>query len=68
MHRDRTPEGDEEPAEADGDEGESVEPPEVAVAREEVNTLLAEQRKAAALKVGAGAVRARACPLLMHGW
>ncbi|XP_049495089.1 kinesin-like protein KIF19 [Panthera uncia] len=52
VHRDRTPEGDEEPAEADGDEGESVEPPEVAVAREEVNTLLAEQRKAAALKAG----------------
>ncbi|XP_032447480.1 kinesin-like protein KIF19 [Lynx canadensis] len=52
VHRDRTPEGDEEPAEADGDEGDSVEPPEVAVAREEVNTLLAEQRKAAALKAG----------------
>ncbi|XP_044904008.1 kinesin-like protein KIF19 isoform X2 [Felis catus] len=52
VHRDRTPDGDEEPAEADGDEGESVEPPEVAVAREEVNTLLAEQRKAAALKAG----------------
>ncbi|XP_047695136.1 kinesin-like protein KIF19 [Prionailurus viverrinus] len=52
VHRDRTPEGDEEPAEADGDEGESVEPPEVAVAREEVNTLLAEQRKAATLKAG----------------
>nr|XP_045000072.1 kinesin-like protein KIF19 [Jaculus jaculus] len=34
----------------EGEEGESVEPPEVALAREEVNLLLAEQRKTAALK------------------
>ncbi|XP_047569084.1 kinesin-like protein KIF19 [Lutra lutra] len=54
VHRDRTPERDEEPAEADvdGDEGESSEPHEVALAREEVNMLLAEQRKTAALKAG----------------
>ncbi|XP_072609399.1 kinesin-like protein KIF19 isoform X1 [Vulpes vulpes] len=53
-HRDRTSERDEEAAEADadGDEGESVEPHEVALAREEVNMLLAEQRKTAALKAG----------------
>nr|XP_055195282.1 kinesin-like protein KIF19 [Nyctereutes procyonoides] len=53
-HRDRTSERDEEPAEADADrdEGESVEPHEVALAREEVNMLLAEQRKTAALKAG----------------
>ncbi|XP_035573409.1 kinesin-like protein KIF19 isoform X2 [Canis lupus dingo] len=53
-HRERTSERDEEPAEADadGDEGESVEPHEVALAREEVNMLLAEQRKTAALKAG----------------
>uniref|UniRef100_A0A8D2C4X5 Kinesin-like protein n=1 Tax=Sus scrofa TaxID=9823 RepID=A0A8D2C4X5_PIG len=45
---------DEEPGEAhaDGDEGESTEPHEVALAREEVNMLLAEQRKTAALKAG----------------
>lgn len=48
---------DEEPGEAhaDGDEGESTEPHEVALAREEVNMLLAEQRKTAALKVRRGA-------------
>ncbi|XP_014651096.1 PREDICTED: kinesin-like protein KIF19 [Ceratotherium simum simum] len=53
-HRDRTPERDEEPVEpdADGGEGESAEPHEVALAREEVNMLLAEQRKTAALKAG----------------
>ncbi|XP_032728213.1 kinesin-like protein KIF19 [Lontra canadensis] len=53
-HRDRTPERDKEPAEADvdGDEGESSEPHEVALAREEVNMILAEQRKTAALKAG----------------
>ncbi|XP_055984300.1 kinesin-like protein KIF19 [Sorex fumeus] len=45
---------DEELAEADGDgDGEEgAEPPEVALAREEVNILLAEQRKNAALKAG----------------
>ncbi|XP_011885302.1 PREDICTED: kinesin-like protein KIF19 [Cercocebus atys] len=44
----------EEPAEADadGDEGEASEPHEVVLAREEVNLLLAEQRKTAALKAG----------------
>ncbi|XP_058537021.1 kinesin-like protein KIF19 [Ochotona princeps] len=42
------PEKDEEPM--DGDGGESTEPHEVALAREEVNLLLAEQRKTAALK------------------
>ncbi|XP_045669310.1 kinesin-like protein KIF19 [Ursus americanus] len=54
VHRDRTPERDTEPAEAeaDGDEGESTEPHEVALAREEVNMLLAEQRKTLALKAG----------------
>lgn len=54
MHRER-PHGDEEPPEADteGDEGESAEPHEVALAREEINMLLAEQRKTAVLKVGA---------------
>ncbi|KAM4812115.1 kinesin-like protein KIF19 [Urocitellus parryii] len=46
------PEKDEEPADADGDEGESVEPHEVVLAREEVGLLLAEQRKTAALKAG----------------
>uniref|UniRef100_G3UC66 Kinesin-like protein n=1 Tax=Loxodonta africana TaxID=9785 RepID=G3UC66_LOXAF len=48
MHRER-PHGDEEPPEADteGDEGESAEPHEVALAREEINMLLAEQRKTA---------------------
>ncbi|XP_058290420.1 kinesin-like protein KIF19 [Hylobates moloch] len=52
-HRDRGKlEKDEEPAEADadGDEDEASEPHEVALAREEVNLLLAEQRKTAALK------------------
>ncbi|XP_012878834.1 PREDICTED: kinesin-like protein KIF19 [Dipodomys ordii] len=43
---------DEEPADADADEAESGEPHEVALAREEVNLLLAEQRKTAALKAG----------------
>ncbi|XP_048080448.2 kinesin-like protein KIF19 [Ursus arctos] len=53
VHRDRMPERDTEPAEAeaDGDEGESTEPHEVALAREEVNMLLAEQRKTSALKL-----------------
>ncbi|XP_049761021.1 kinesin-like protein KIF19 [Elephas maximus indicus] len=53
MHRER-PHGDEEPPEADteGDEGESAEPHEVALAREEINMLLAEQRKTAVLKAG----------------
>lgn len=53
-HRDRTPEKDGQlgEANADGDDGESVEPHEVALAREEVSMLLAEQRKTAALKVG----------------
>ncbi|XP_007941187.1 kinesin-like protein KIF19 [Orycteropus afer afer] len=45
------PEGGEELQEADV-EGECAEPPEVALAREEISTLLAEQRKTAALKVG----------------
>lgn len=64
MHRDRTPERDAElaEAEADGDEGESAEPHEVALAREEVNMLLAEQQKTSALKVGEGAARARSQP------
>lgn len=44
-------EKDEEPGDADGEEGEASEPPEVALAREEVNLLLAEQQKTAALKV-----------------
>ncbi|KAM6155814.1 kinesin-like protein KIF19 [Rhynchocyon petersi] len=54
-HRERTePDGDEEPPEADaeGEEAESAEPHEVALAREEINMLLAEQRKTAALKAG----------------
>ncbi|XP_070088670.1 kinesin-like protein KIF19 [Equus caballus] len=53
-HGDRTPARDEEPAEANADtgEGESMDPHEVALAREEVNMLLAEQRKTAALKAG----------------
>ncbi|XP_062946031.1 kinesin-like protein KIF19 [Cynocephalus volans] len=46
------PEKDEELVDANGDEGGSVEPHEVALAREEVNLLLAEQRKTAALKAG----------------
>nr|XP_042096076.1 kinesin-like protein KIF19 [Ovis aries] len=47
-----TPERDEEVLEAgpEGGEGEPTEPHEVALAREEVNMLLAEQRKTAALK------------------
>ncbi|KAK2116576.1 hypothetical protein P7K49_003462 [Saguinus oedipus] len=46
-------EKDEEPAQADadGDEGKASELHEVVLAREEVNLLLAEQRKTAALKV-----------------
>nr|KAF6447613.1 hypothetical protein HJG63_012019 [Rousettus aegyptiacus] len=50
--QDRTPEGDEEQmvADTDMDAGKSAEPHEVALAREEVNMLLAEQRKTAALK------------------
>ncbi|XP_012494364.1 PREDICTED: kinesin-like protein KIF19 [Propithecus coquereli] len=46
------PEKGEEPLDADGDGDESSEPHEVALAREEVNLLLAEQRKTAALKAG----------------
>lgn len=42
---------DKEPVDADGEEVEASEPPEVALAREEVNLLLAEQQKTAALKV-----------------
>lgn len=49
------PEKEEPPADADGDDGESTEPHEVALAREEVNLLLAEQRKTAALKVAIAA-------------
>ncbi|XP_072453812.1 kinesin-like protein KIF19 isoform X2 [Notamacropus eugenii] len=47
-------EKDDENVEADGEgeEGESNEPHEVSVAREEINMLLAEQRKTAALKAG----------------
>lgn len=65
-HGDRTPARDEEPAEANADtgEGESMDPHEVALAREEVNMLLAEQRKTAALKVGE---RARARPHPSNG-
>lgn len=44
-------EKDKEPVDADGEEVEASEPPEVALAREEVNLLLAEQQKTAALKV-----------------
>ncbi|XP_068823553.1 kinesin-like protein KIF19 [Capricornis sumatraensis] len=49
-----TPERDEEALEAgpEGGEGKPAEPHEVALAREEVNMLLAEQRKTAALKAG----------------
>ncbi|XP_006859940.1 PREDICTED: kinesin-like protein KIF19-like [Chrysochloris asiatica] len=45
---------DEEPLETnmEGDDGESAEPHEVALAREEINMLLAEQRRTAALKAG----------------
>ncbi|XP_052023728.1 kinesin-like protein KIF19 [Apodemus sylvaticus] len=43
---------DKEPVDADGEEAEASEPPEVALAREEVNLLLAEQQKTAALKAG----------------
>ncbi|XP_048207295.1 kinesin-like protein KIF19 [Perognathus longimembris pacificus] len=53
VHKDRgEPIKDEEPVDTDGDDGESAEPHEVALAREEVNLLLAEQRKMAALKAG----------------
>ncbi|KAF0882898.1 KIF19 protein, partial [Crocuta crocuta] len=51
-HKARAAERDEGLAEADADEGESTEPHEVALAREEVSVLLAEQRRAAALKAG----------------
>jgi kinesin family protein 18/19 len=44
-------ERDKEPVDADGEEVGASEPPEVALAREEVNLLLAEQQKTAALKV-----------------
>ncbi|KAM7143615.1 uncharacterized protein WM277_014825 isoform 4-T5 [Molossus nigricans] len=52
--QDRAPERDtrQAVADADGDEGESAEPRELALAREEVNMLLAKQRKTAALKDG----------------
>lgn len=40
-----------EPVDADGEEVEASEPSEVALAREEVNLLLTEQQKTAALKV-----------------
>ncbi|KAM7143614.1 kinesin-like protein KIF19 isoform 3-T4 [Molossus nigricans] len=52
--QDRAPERDtrQAVADADGDEGESAEPRELALAREEVNMLLAKQRKTAALKAG----------------
>nr|XP_019613100.1 PREDICTED: kinesin-like protein KIF19 [Rhinolophus sinicus] len=52
--QDRTPERDEEQvaAHADGDTGKSAESQEEALAREEVNMLLAEQRKIVALKAG----------------
>ncbi|DAA15164.1 TPA: kinesin family member 18A-like [Bos taurus] len=58
-HRAGTPERDEEALEAgpEGGEGEPAEPHEVALAREEVNMLLAEQRKTAALKVREGRLR-----------
>nr|XP_031289190.1 kinesin-like protein KIF19 [Camelus dromedarius] len=54
VRRARTPGRDQEPVEAnaDGGEGESAEPHEVALAREEVSMLLAEQRRTAALKAG----------------
>ncbi|XP_056662466.1 kinesin-like protein KIF19 isoform X2 [Monodelphis domestica] len=46
-------EKDDENVEADGEEeGETNEPHEVSIAREEINMLLAEQRKTAALKAG----------------
>uniref|UniRef100_A0A8C6IFT1 Kinesin-like protein n=1 Tax=Mus spicilegus TaxID=10103 RepID=A0A8C6IFT1_MUSSI len=45
-------ERDKEPVDADGEEVGASEPPEVALAREEVNLLLAEQQKTAALKAG----------------
>ncbi|XP_075384312.1 kinesin-like protein KIF19 [Tenrec ecaudatus] len=54
-HRERPePDGPEERPEADaeGDEGEPAEPHEVALAREEISMLLAEQRRTAALKAG----------------
>lgn len=41
-------------APADGDTGKSAESQEEALAREEANMLLAEQRKIVALKVGRG--------------
>ncbi|XP_076779629.1 kinesin-like protein KIF19 isoform X5 [Arvicanthis niloticus] len=45
-------EKDKEPVDADGEEVEASEPSEVALAREEVNLLLTEQQKTAALKAG----------------
>lgn len=56
--QDESPERDEQQeaevadADRDGDEDVSAEPHEVTLAREEVNMLLAEQRKTVALKVG----------------
>lgn len=44
---------------ADRDTGKSAESQEEALAREEVNVLLAEQRKIVALKVGRGAGHVR---------
>lgn len=44
-------EKDKEPVDADGEEVEASEPSEVVLAREEVNLLLTEQQKTAALKV-----------------
>lgn len=44
-------EKDKEPVDADGEEVEASEPSEVTLAREEVNLLLTEQQKTAALKV-----------------
>lgn len=49
-------------AHADGDTGKSAESHEEALAREEVNMLLAEQRKIVALKVGRGAGHVRVTP------
>lgn len=46
----------------DGDPAEPAEPHEVALAREEVNVLLAEQRKTVALKVGRDTGQVRVTP------
>lgn len=62
--QDRTPERAERQAvaDADEDEGESAEPHEVALAREEVSMLLAEQQKTVALKVRRGTEQAPVTP------